>query len=205
MSAEGGYKFGDLSRKLAKDVKAGLDKVGQDVTGNSSYEFGSLTRGMLSKLKEEAGRIDLQMVGSDVRERLASYEFGSITKSILASEWGQQAMSSATDAGRALTGNPDYQVGDLTKGLISRLEGITDRAAKIIALPDDVGELRQIVLEQQLLIQSLTDGEVGASSVKSGKFLLPEASSGDELKSMVVDNQEIIDIVLSSREEDTKK
>mmetsp|Transcript_38692 Transcript_38692/g.98948 ORF Transcript_38692/g.98948 Transcript_38692/m.98948 type:complete len:250 (-) Transcript_38692:259-1008(-) len=201
--ASEGYKFGDLTKRLVKDVKSGLDKVGQDLTGDGSYAFGDYSKRLLGRLREETAKVDFELLGSEARAKLASYEFGSITKSILDSNWGKDALASATETGRKLTGDDNYQVGDLTKGLIARLEGAKNRAAKIIALPDDVGELRQIVLEQQLLIQSLTSsGGVEASSVQSGQFLLPETSSSDDLKSMVVDNQEVIDIVLSSQDDE---
>lgn len=177
-----------------KDVKSGLDKAGQDLTGNESYKFGDFSKSMLAKIKE----LDIETLSRGALDKIMSYEFGSITKSVL-TELGQQLLSSATDAGRKLSGNPDYQVGDFTRQAISKLEGAKSRAERLLALPDEVEVLKQVVMEQELLIQSLTNKE-GADRQSNETLLLPDRV--EDLKLIVLDNQEVIDVVLSSKDDE---
>lgn len=58
------------------------------------------------------------------------------------------------------------QVGDLSRDAMSRLSAAKDRAAKLLALPSEVDTLKQIVLEQQILLNSLTKKEGSQEQAK---------------------------------------
>lgn len=221
--AHDGYQFGDLSKKLAEAAKGQVDKLGKAATGDANYEFGDLTRklsqqitgdsnyrfgdltrkvlGGIQKGAEEA-TLQLQDFTQEALQQIRSYEFGSITKSLLETEWGKEVVSQAEAAGRSLSGNPDYKLGDLTRGLSEQLSGAKDRAGKLMALPSDVDQLKQIVLEQQILLKSLVQKE---GSQAEGKELMQLTGSVEELKPLVLDQQEVIDVLLSSLDERAEK
>lgn len=67
------------------------------------------------------------------------------------------------------------QVGDLSRDAMSRLSAAMDRAAKLLALPSEVDTLKQIVLEQQILLNSLTKKE---GSQEQAKELLALTGAG---------------------------
>jgi len=197
--ASEGYKFGDFTKQFLKDVKTGLDDAGKKATGNAGYEFGDYSNALLENVKERAKEMDLQGRSAEALEKLRSYEFGSISKSLLNSEVGQQFLSTATEAGRKVSGDPNYEIGDFSRNAVKLMEGAKTRAEKMMALPDDVTELKQILLEQQLLIQSLT-GEQYATSERVDQVLRIDGPAG-ELKPVLLDNQEVIDVLLVSKDE----
>lgn len=192
------YKFGDLTKKLMKSAKESLDKAGKEATGNSAYEFGDYTKSLLAGIQAKAGQLDLATLSRQALEKLMSYEFGDISRAVLHSEVGRQLLSTATEAGRRISGDENYQVGDFTRRAMLRLESAKTRAEKVAALPDDVAELKQILLEQQLLIQSLA-GEQYSTPERVDQVLRIEGSA-DDLKPTLLDNQEVIDVLLSSKD-----
>ena len=77
-----------------------------------------------------------------------------------------------------------------------------------MSLPDEVEVLKhQVVQEQQLLVRSLSaeatgEGDEVEVEVVMDLKLLPGTT--EELKPMLVDNQEVIDVLISSRDEEMK-
>ena len=87
------YRFGDLSRSLLKRT---TDSINQ-VTGKSEYTFGDLTKSL--------GRnITVSINGKNATG--AEYRFGDITKAFV----------------QNFTDKDDYQVGDLTKEVVRRIQ-----------------------------------------------------------------------------------
>ena len=200
----GQYQFGDFSKKILKDAKAGLEKAGKDISGNEAYQFGDFTKGLLKRASE----LDIERMSRGALEKVMSYEFGSITKSILATPSGQKLVDAATEAGKKVSGDPEYKLGDFTKKVAAKLDSAKDRTQRILSLPDEVEVLRQVVQEQQLLISSLSSeaagpGEEVEVEVVADQKQLP--GTAEELKPMVVDNQEVIDVLISSRDDEENK
>mmetsp|Transcript_8314 Transcript_8314/g.12804 ORF Transcript_8314/g.12804 Transcript_8314/m.12804 type:complete len:299 (+) Transcript_8314:34-930(+) len=97
---EEGYKFGDISRGLAKR----FTKQVEEVTGKE-YEFGDLSRHLDKTAKSEVQKL----TGKD------SYEFGDLSR------WADSSIKKRVCE---MTGKKEYQVGDISKELIRRiLEG----------------------------------------------------------------------------------
>lgn len=91
----GGYKFGDLSRNLAKK----LTKSAENVTGKE-YKFGDLSRHLDKKSKEKVSAV----IGK-------KYEFGDLSK------WADANVKKQVCE---MTGKTDYTPGDLSKEILKR-------------------------------------------------------------------------------------
>ena len=94
-----GYRFGDLTRRFVGD------RVNQ-LTGKEEYEFGDLSRFVDSRIKS---RIN-QVTGKGDSDE---YEFGDLTG------WALQQAQNAT---LQYTGKESYQVGDLSKEVLRRVQ-----------------------------------------------------------------------------------
>lgn len=199
------YRFGDFTRNLGKGAKEGLDKMGQAVTGDEQYQFGDLTQQAVKNVLDQANAktLELREFSKDRVEGLKQYRFGDVTQDLLQKPWGQQVVTQAQNAGRTLSGKEDYQIGDFSRDIVSRLKEAGDRSAKLMALPAEVDQLRQIVLEQQILINSLLEKD---SSEEEAKQLvhLTESNGADQLKPLILEQQEVLDDLLSSSAEHAK-
>lgn len=92
----GGYKFGDLSRGLAKKFVSSVEK-----TTGKPYEFGDITR----KLDEKAKAKVNELTGNE------EYQFGDLSRAVDASI--KQRVND-------MTGKESYTPGDLSKEIIKR-------------------------------------------------------------------------------------
>lgn len=90
-----GYKFGDLSRNLAKK----FTKSVEGVTGEP-YKFGDITRHLDKKSKEKVGEV----IGKE-------YEIGDLSK------WADASVKKKVCE---MTGKSDYTPGDLSKEILKR-------------------------------------------------------------------------------------
>mmetsp|Transcript_35789 Transcript_35789/g.43210 ORF Transcript_35789/g.43210 Transcript_35789/m.43210 type:complete len:245 (-) Transcript_35789:219-953(-) len=195
------YKFGDFTRKAAQKAKQRLDQLGQNVTGDSDYQVGDLTKKLIKDIKAKSPEVmeQLEGAGRTLVDKVSAYQFGSITRGALRSEWGQKLVASAQSAGVALTGREDYKLGDLTQEIRERLVDAKDRTEKILALPSEVDALKQVVLEQQLLIDSLSNESPMTKEMATELQALP--SDIELLQQNVLDQQDIIDVYIQSMDE----
>ena len=114
------YKFGDITKRMIRDV-----------TGNSDYEFGDGTKALSAATQvaaENAANAVIKAGGSAAEAGAAAkkviddsgYEFGDFTRG---------AIKGFEGAVREATGNKEYKFGDVTKTMAKGLFGALEKAA----------------------------------------------------------------------------
>lgn len=109
----GGYKFGDLTRSLAKRAAKRVN----DLTGKESYEFGDLSRFLDAKAKARVQAIKEGARSSSPSSSPSTYkyEFGDFTR------WADALAKEKAAQFAGKQSSEDYRLGDISRTIVAKV------------------------------------------------------------------------------------
>lgn len=187
------YKFGDITKRVIRDV-----------SGNNDYEFGDATKAAIEqgKVLSEASKASAEKAaiavidaggtaveaGAAAKKALddSGYQFGDLTKG---------AIKGFEEKVREATGNDEYKFGDVTKNLAKGVFGALEKGAGA-AKNKLIEEQAKTQIEVDAVKAKLLEEEAAKKkheedmAVKQLKSAATEDMAGKELKSAAAEEHE---------------